>query len=259
MSKRRKRSSNRKVDVNQQQLRGSIKADAPRPYLNDRVGITVVPEFSSADPRASVSRPPEGSPGIYKVTFVLATPGRATFVTDYDAAKWLRSGESLLMVPRGTKIRLDIENHPDVREMWFLSNTKGELASAEVTVEASTFLEAERKAYDALALQLSWWSYRYSVAMDISGYKVVEEQTDSVKFVFNVLGRVQALNLDDAQISTPKFRRVLSAYREAMGASNLFYRVICFFNVRKGFIRYATSVSKRTRLRDARCWIPANA
>ncbi len=108
----------------------------------------------------------------------------------------MASGESLLVVEPGTHLRIDIENNPDVPLIWVYANDAGALARAELTVEAQSFWDAEGKSYDALALLLSWWSFAYTVAIDIKGYKVTEERTESRKWVFNALGRIKAFDIN---------------------------------------------------------------
>ncbi|MBA2363612.1 MAG: hypothetical protein H0V86_08795 [Chloroflexia bacterium] len=126
---------------------------------------------------------------------------------------------------------------------------EGALALAEITVEAESFLDAERKSHDALAFLLSWWSFAYTVAIDIKGYRVTEERTESRKWVFNALGRAKEFNLNADLVSIPKFRKVLSAYREAQNSSNSFYKVICFFNTLEGL--YKIRVQRLQSDRDA--------
>ncbi len=223
----------------------------PQPDVNEQIGVTLVPEFLSDHPKASMQRPPEGGVGSYKVVFVLGIPGKATFTDQFTDSAFMASGESLLYVQPGTYLKIDIENNPDVTEVWIYSNDKGALSRTEIAVDADSFLDAERKAHDALAFLLSWWSYTYSVAIDIKGYKVTEEGTESRKWVFNALGRAKEFDINAGGLfSTSKFRIVLSAYREALGSGNTFYRVICFFNVLEGL--YKIRAQRLQSDRDAR-------
>ncbi len=186
---------------------------------------------------ASIQRPPEGGVGSYKVVFVLGIPGKATFTEQLNDSAFIASGESLLYVRPGTYLKVDIENNPDVQEVWIYSNDNGALSRAQIMVDADSFLDAERKAHDALSFILSWWSYAYSVAIDIKGYKVTEERTESQKWVFNALGRAKAFDVNAGLVSNPKFRVILSAYRDALGTGNPFYQVVCFFNVLEGLYK----------------------
>lgn len=209
----------------------------PQPNVNQQIGLTVAPDFPAGDPRASIQRPPEGGAGSYKVEFILGIPGKAMFTDRFNDSQFMASGESLLYVEPGTRLMIDIENNPDVAEIWVHANDEGALALAELAVEAKSFLDAERKSHDALAFLLSWWSFAYTVAIDVKGYKVTEERTESRKWVFNALGRAKEFNLNADLVSIPKFRRVLSAYREAQNSSNSFYKVICFFNTLEGLYK----------------------
>jgi len=72
-------------------------------------------------------------------------------------------------------------------------HSDGTLARAQVRVTAANFAEAERFACDLVLANLSWWSYRYDVALDIKGYKLLEEKTEVRRLVFRFLGKSKPL------------------------------------------------------------------
>jgi hypothetical protein len=78
-------------------------------------------------------------------------------------------------------------------------------------VQANSLIEAEKASYDMAAGFLSYLSYSSDVAIEITGYEVVEESTGTRKAVFGMLGKMK------------KF-----AIREGMNATNDFYQALSF-------------------------------
>jgi hypothetical protein len=102
-----------------------------------------------------------------------------------------------------------------------------------VRVSAPNFTAAEDIGYSLAMPLLSWWSFRFDVAIDVTAWQVVEESTESVRWRFGVLGQERIVDTAGG-LSDPRFRPVLAAYREGMNATNSFYRVLCFYKVVEG-------------------------
>jgi len=213
----------------------SLKFQLPRPEVNQRQWISIVPEFPSDDPRASVSLSPEGSNGMYKVIFILTVPGKEIFLDDINLDKMLQTGNSLLTMPTGAvEVRVKIFNDQEAKVVVFSSNEHGRLSSATINLSASNFLDAETQAFDLVMPILSWWSFRYDTAVDIAAYNLIEEQTQAQKWMFNLVGKVKALDFNIGGASHPEYRSVFSAYREGNNSSNPFYQFLCFYKVIEG-------------------------
>ncbi len=211
--------------------------EVERPDTNARLRFIIVPEFSATDRRATLPRSPIGTPGVYQVTFVLAVPGREAFRSDLNLSKMMRSGDSLLRVPPGLHLKVEITNGQDSPEVIFSPNSSGALAQAQIRVKANDFAEAERLACDLVLPILSWWSYSYDAALDVGGYEVLEENTDVRRWVFGCVGKSKAFdpNTSDANLmSKPEYRALFAAYREGLNASNPFYQFLCFYKVVEG-------------------------
>lgn len=208
----------------------------PRPETNQRVNITVVPEFASNTVSGSLS--PTGSSGHYVVTFLLSIPGKEQYYDALDVADLLEKGNSLLVAPPPVaQIKASIFNEHQSHEVVFFVNTQGALTKVQIRLLAANFLEAEKEAFDLIMANLSWWSYHHDVALDIAGYHMIEEQTQSHKLVVGLIGKTKALDgniLNTAVLSEPKYRPLFSAYREGMNASNPFYQLLCFYKVALG-------------------------
>src|SRR5579859_634576 len=219
----------------------TLQVQFERPDTNRRESLVVVPNFAPSDPKASIPRSPEGSPGVYRVTFVLTIPGKEDFRTELNWAKIMQSGESLLLVPQGLgRLNVKVSNDQDEAEIVFLPNAKMSLATAQIRVTASTFLDAQSQAHNLIMPILSWWSFRYDIALDITGYEVYEEKTEVRKAVFGVIGKAKVLDLAIGGFSKPEYRRVFAAYREGANATNVFYQLLCFYKVIEGVNKLRT-------------------
>jgi hypothetical protein len=73
-------------------LKGGIR----RPALHSRLSLVIVPGFPSHNPLSRIPRSPDGSPGVYKVTYVLSVPGQTSFHDELDVNVLMQSGNSLL-------------------------------------------------------------------------------------------------------------------------------------------------------------------
>jgi hypothetical protein len=107
----------------------------------------------------------------------------------------------------------------------------------QIRLSAASFTDAEREAFDLIMANLSWWSYHHDVALDVAGYHVCEEQTQSSRRAIGLNGKTTAWDvniINTATMSEPKFRPLFAAYREGANASNPFYQLLCFYKVALG-------------------------
>ncbi len=201
----------------------------PRPDTNGLEQIIIVPEFALDDTRALPQSSPQGSQGIYNVTFLLSVPGKELFRDELDLNKLMQSGDSLLLLPQeAVQVNVTIFNNQEAVTLSIAKNARGALSKAQLRVQASSFVEAETNAFNIVMPLLSKWSYLYDVALDITGYQAVEEQTGAQKWTFGIVGKEKVLSFNRVDVSKPIYRTVFSAYREALNASNPFYRLLCF-------------------------------
>lgn len=203
--------------------------------MNWRVGFTIAYRYDASHPNASQSDEPDGLPGIYEIRFALSNPGKESFRDSIDAEAFLASGHSNVIVPVDIdNLKVTIYNESGERvEIIFYHNEEGALTQARLRLEEQSFNDAESIAYDLVMPLLSSWSYHLDVALDVAGYRITEESTQSFRVVLGVVGKAKGFSSPPYQ-STPEFRALFASYREAMNATNVFYQFLCFYKVIEG-------------------------
>ena len=238
-------------EVKPQELK-SFSTKLDRPNVNSTAIITMVPVLQSPyDSRVKVEVPKEGGPGTYKATYVFATPGRALFQTNIDIESFLKSGESLLLMSKDKILKTELFSNPGhtnlIGMIQLIPNEKGELARAEMQLEAANLLDAHKKSYDAVLPLVSWLSAVHDVAIEIVGYQISEQKTGLSLYQFYLIGNPKGITLSDptsGHISKQEFRALFAAYREALNSNNPFYQFLCYFKVIEGI--------KQMRIRSQR-------
>lgn len=213
--------------------------ELPRPDYNIRFDLAVVPEFVKSDPRSSIQITPLGLPGLYRVIYILAIPGKETFKSKLNWEDITASGESLLVMNGFSEFRIAFKA-PDsgiAADLVGYSNEKGELSRIVVDkLQAQDVPTATRIAHDIVMPMLSWWSVRYDVSIDVAAWEVFHEQTSLRNLSVGVLGRPKQfeINLNDESLVPQAYRNVFSAYREAQNATNPFYQALSYYKVIEG-------------------------
>lgn len=211
-------------------------ATLPRPSVNERVSITIVPIFNDR-PKAS----PAGTWGTYEAVFVLGVPGTALFQEALNIPELLKSGDSLLMMPKDSvRVECLIQGGGPVAKIIFLPNAENRLAQAEMTFNAASFNEAEEIAWNLISNMLSVWSFRHDTAIDISGYQIRETASQVLLANFGIVGASKTLDINFGGPSTAERRALLAAYREGINATNPFYQFLSFFKVVEGVHKLRT-------------------
>lgn len=211
-------------------------ATLPRPSVNERVSITIVPIFNDR-PKAS----PDGARGTYEAVFVLGVPGTALFRESLNIPELVKSGDSLLMMPQdAVKVECLIQGGGPVAKITFLPNAENRLARAEMTFNAASFDEAEEIAWNLISNMLSVWSFRHDTAIDISGYQIREVASQVLLANFGIVGTPKTLDINFGGPSTAELRALLAAYREGINATNPFYQFLSFFKVVEGVHKLRT-------------------
>ena len=216
----------------------TFQVQVERPEANERQWFFFVPSVTPPDPSASIPELPQGSNGLYRVTFVLGIPGKELFLDDINVDTLRHSGTSLLLMPPGVPaVSVKILPDPDKQDIgavYFLASRDGRVANVQLRLPASNFAEAEREAFNLVMPILSRWSYEYDVALDLKFYEVVEEQALVQKMVFGLVGKAKPLDVNIRGLSKPEFRVIFAAYREAVNATNVFYQLLCYYKVIEG-------------------------
>ena len=203
--------------------------------MTSNLTYVVVPTYADGDPRNALTNGPHGSPGRYRVTFVLAVPGRYVVQDSVDFDEAVQQGDSLLVVPPSIhEIRID-----------FLDTDRGDLVSTarinehhrvrDISIEfdADSFHEAAKQGYDFLIPVLSRWSFIHDVAMTTSGLLLEELATGARSMEVTIIGAVKAFS-DDMGSSNPEHRALLAAYREGLSSAEPLWRALSLYKVAEG-------------------------
>lgn len=150
--------------------------EIPRPRTNTRIELTRVLEFAADHPEAKIPRSPRGGPSVYKVTFILAIPGKSVYRDELNIQQIMTSGESLLALPVGVHLKAQMWNESESVEILFMSNKRGLLSTAQLRLSAATFEAAEQVGYDLVMPQLSYWSYLFDVAIDMADMRLLKRK-----------------------------------------------------------------------------------
>ncbi len=192
-----------------------------RPLVTDRVTYVVEPVYPESDPRHSLTSGAVGRPGRYRVTYVLAVPGRKVVQESVDFHDAVERGDSLLAVnPEVHELRIDFSSAPGTGNgprVVVRPNAEHRLRDLAVELDATSFNDAARAGYDLVMPILSRWAYLHNVAITTSGTLTEELATGTVSFQSTVIGAVKGFS-NSSGGSTPEHRLLLAAYREGLSS-----------------------------------------
>lgn len=196
----------------------------PRPPFNKRMEITYGP------PQNSI---PRGEKGEYQLIYILCIPGKNAFRDVLNIEEIMQSGDSLIYIGKDIEIEMKLSNENGTTDIKVKSGLNGNMAVISLKVDAENFIDAERKSYNFLMPVLSNWSFYYDVAVDFTGYEVLEKATGIKKWSFGLVGEIKSFTNSEFETKN-EFRPVLAAYREATNSTNIFYQVLSFYKVWEG-------------------------
>jgi len=104
-------------------------------------------------------------------------------------------GDSLLLFPNKVEtfeVRFD-DRGSTIGAIMLGHNSDRRLSTATMRIQANSLVEAEEAAYNMTAGFLSYLSYTTDVAVEITGYEIVEESTGTRKAVFGMIGKMKIL------------------------------------------------------------------
>lgn len=219
----------------------------PRPETNSKMEFTLVPGFPPNHTQSTIPRSQFGGHSAYDVRYILSIPGVDTFKDKIDFENVANSGNSLLQLPLGEHLIIKVKDKIAESEIQFLGNKKGILSQVRLRVKCNSFEEAERFAHERVSMVLSYWSFLFDTAIEISDYLIIEENTGTRKYSVGLIGKVKPFSNDLAFDLPPEHQRILAAYRDAMNSSNVFYQLLCFFKVTEGIISLRRNEIKKIR------------
>ena len=104
-------------------------------------------------------------------------------------------GDSLLLFPNKVEtfeVRFD-DRGSTIGTVMLGHNSDRRLSTATMRIQANSLVEAEQAAYNMTAGFLSYLRYTTDVAVEITGYEIVEESTGTRKAVFGMIGKMKIL------------------------------------------------------------------
>jgi hypothetical protein len=227
--------------------RGSIPASAtsinmaPMGLPGQHQQAIVVNKFKDPGDARNVGGP-QGLPGKYTVTFVLARPGFSLLPEGkYSFTPGLR-GDSHLAI---AKPAFSPPNNPDADQIMIrgatedgnfvfagFPNERGFLGKVvSEPFDANNFHDAEAKAHRALASSLSNWSVHLDVPLSVIQVESVEVRTGNTQTGILTPHFAVPLAIRPTANLQPEFRGYASLYREALNSNSSVYQFLCLFKM----------------------------
>lgn len=181
---------------------------------------------------------PTGAPGIYKLTYILAIPGRAVVQDEVNFAKLVQAGDCLLEVLPGIQqLRIDLGDDTGRQQAAVVHvNDHHRLRDIELEIQADSFAEAASRGHDLIAPLLSRWAFLHDAAITTSAVQVIEAATQIHRWTQLMTGAVKAFS-DTTGVSDPGHRILLSAYREGISSTEPLWQALSLFRVAEGVLR----------------------
>jgi hypothetical protein len=180
---------------------------------------------------------PTGSLGIYKLTYVLAVPGRAVVQHEVNFAKLVQVGDSLLEVQPGTQqLRIDLDDDAGRQQAIAHVNADRRLRDVELEIRAESFAEAASRGHDLVAPLLSRWAFLHDVAITTSAVQIIEAATQVHQWSQLMTGAVKTFS-DTTGVSDPDHRILLSSYREGISSTEPLWQALSLFRVAEGVLQ----------------------
>jgi hypothetical protein len=189
---------------------------------------------------------PVSVPGEFKVQFLLSRPGHLTF--DEEQPSFIHSvvGDSHLRIEKRINDRQEAHDLISLRligngDGWSipfdcLVNDNGCVGKIVVErLRANDHVHAETVAYRALAPFLSAWSASLDIPLNIETIQVSDltTHTESLRVLHPYLEMKPAGGVGPSL--SPEYCHFASVYREAMNATSVFYRFLCFYKIIESF------------------------
>lgn len=223
--------------------------------------------------------PLNGSPGLYRVTFVLGCPSplaneQAEMRLTDQGCLLTDQGDSLLSVPQaGAQPTLDLPHvGADVEVDSGLVihvdgyvNCKGRLATLVApNVNAENFSSAEFRAQTAVSRVLSQLAVRFNTPIWIARIASVEAATGSHRFSSHAPFPVATFPDSLESGVSGELMLYASLYHEALKSNSEAYQFLCFYKIIEGLRARRGRIAKECRARgeEIPCWaepVPSNA
>jgi hypothetical protein len=234
-----------------------VRAEMALPtFPGEAAALTMVPTFPPGDPRNT--NDPKGQPGQYRVTLVLARPGRFEVGERTFNFSDLLAGDSHIAITRPAVVHkavpepvaIRIRAQTDAGAFTFdgkpnASGYLGKLVSA--PFDAQDFDDALKKAYHAAAPSLSNWSAHLDVPIYIAQIDATELRTGAARMQLSMPPLDVTFGVEAEPRLESEFRYYAGLYREALNSNSPAYRFLCFFKIIEGLRLRRNRLAKEAR------------
>jgi hypothetical protein len=219
--------------------------------------MSFVPVFADPDDPRNVGGP-QGLPGDYKVTFVLARPGVPLVPErEYKFSNSLGGNSHLAITepafsPPGISDAQQIRIYADSQEGHFeffgFPNKDGFLGKIETRpFHALDITDAQRKAYRALAPSLSNWSLHLDIPLHVFQIDTVELRNSNVQMTLTTPFWEAPFSVVPQARLTQDFLGFAGLYREALNSNSPVYRYLCLFKIIDGLLQRRRRLGREAR------------
>jgi hypothetical protein len=201
---------------------------------------------------------PQGLPGKYAVTFVLARPGFNLLPEgQHSFARGLR-GDSHLAV---AKPAFSPPGNPDADQILIKGTTEdgnfvftgfpnqrgflGKVVSE--PFDANSFHDAEAKAHRALASSLSTWAVHLDIPLYVVQTESFEVRTENTQTSILTPYSEVPLAVGPTANLLPEFRGYASLYREALNSNSSVYQFLCLFKMVEAMLKRRARLGAEAR------------
>lgn len=213
----------------------------------ERQRFIVRPRFADGDPRNDI--PVAGRHGAYRVVVTLRRPGALPLPereVSFDAT--IAGDSHLAIAPPALAKQADPND--DVREIKIylessagkitftgFANKKGFLGRIETELEADSLVDAEHRAYRALAPTLSNWATHLDIPVHVWRIHVTALENSSVQITAVNSFNEAPLVIAPTGSMSEEFRNFISLYREALESNSPPYQFLCLFKIAEAILK----------------------
>lgn len=217
------------------------------PQLVGTWGLSGIPFFMTItrlnsknpdDPRNAA--PPSGSPGKYKVRFILSRPGYSPLAENHISFDddQIRGDSHFLIGKANDFVEVEAPLADGNITLRGYPNDKGFLGKIEVEeIEALSFGDANLKAYNALSTALSRLSLVADIPLHIYKFTTIEHSTQNLMSSATLPFLGKSLATSAAFEADKDLSRFASLYREALNSNSPNYQYLSFFKIIEGIRR----------------------
>ena len=201
---------------------------------------------------------PQGLPGKYSATFVLARPGFNLLPErQHSFAPGLRGDSHLAIAkpafsppgnPDADRIMVRGATEDGNFEFIGIPNERGFLGKfVSEPFDAISFHDAERKAYRALASSLSNWAAHLDIPLSVVQIESVEVRTGNTQTGILTPHLEVPLAIMPTANLQPEFRGYASLYREALNSNSSVYQFLCLFKMIEAMLKRRARLGAEAR------------